>query len=89
MGFCTLDFLKGSMSKISAPEAGSYAGGIVSVGASLTLTEIGVLVGIATALLTFFLNAWYTRQKNAREQRLADLDAREREVRLAQLEAAK
>ncbi|QOY95608.1 hypothetical protein IM543_07080 [Massilia sp. UMI-21] len=77
------------MSKISAPELGSYAGGAVSVGASLTLTEIGVLVGIGTALLTFVLDAWYTRQKNAREQMLAELDRREREVRLAQMEAAK
>lgn len=77
------------MSKISAPEMGSYAGGVTAIGASLTLTQVGVLVGIFTALLTFLLNAWYTRQKNAREQRLADLELREREVRLAQLEAAK
>ncbi|QOY96322.1 holin [Massilia sp. UMI-21] len=77
------------MSKISAPEVGSYAGGVVSVGASLTLTEVGIIVGIVTALLTFGLNAWYTSKKNAREQKLADLDQREREVRLAQLEGAK
>lgn len=77
------------MSKLSAPEVGSYAGGAAAIGASLTLTQVGVLVGIFTALLTFFLNAWYTRQKNAREQKLADLEVREREVRLAQLEAAK
>jgi len=77
------------MTKISAPELGSYAGGAVSVAASLTLTEVGIIVGIVTALLTFILNAWYTRQKNAREQRLADLDAREREARLAQLETSK
>lgn len=75
------------MSKISAPEVGSYAGGATAIGASLTLTEIGVIVGILTALLTFLLNAWYTRQKNQREQALADLERREREVRLAQLEA--
>jgi len=77
------------MSKMSGPEVGSYAGGAVSVSAAFTLTEFGVAVGIITALLTFALNTWYTRQKNAREQRLADLDIREREVRLAQLEAAK
>ena len=77
------------MTKISAPEMGSYAGGVTAIGASLTLTEVGVLVGIFTALLTFLLNAWYTRQKNAREQRLADLELREREQRLAQLEAAR
>ena len=77
------------MTKISAPEVGSYAGGVTAIGASLTLTQVGVLVGIFTALLTFFLNAWYTRQKNAREQRLADLELQEREVRLSQLKAAK
>lgn len=75
------------MSKLSAPEVGSYAGGATAIGASLTLTEIGVIVGIATALLTFLLNAWYTRQRNERERILADLDRREREVRLALLEA--
>ena len=77
------------MSKISAPELGSYAGGVTAIGASLTLTDIGIIVGIGTALLTFALNAWYTRRKNAREQMLAELERREREVRLAQLEAAK
>lgn len=71
--------------KITPPEMGSYAGGAVAIGTSLTLTQVGILVGIVTALLTFCLNAWYTAKKNAREQRLADLEAREREVRLAQL----
>lgn len=77
------------MSKISAPELGSYAGGVTAIGASLTLTDIGIIVGIGTALLTFALNAWYTRRKNDREQILADLERREREARLAQLEVAK
>ncbi len=75
------------MSKISPPEMGSYAGGAVAIGTSLTLTEVGVVVGIATALLTFILNFLYMRRKDAREQRLADLEQREREVRLAQLQA--
>lgn len=77
------------MSKLSGPEVGSYAGGAVSVAASLTLTEVGIIVGIVTALLTFALNAWYTRRKNEREQMLAELERREREARLAQLEVAK
>lgn len=71
--------------KITPPEMGSYAGGAVAIGTSLTLTEVGIWVGIITALLTFGLNAWYTAKKNARESELADLDRREREVRLAQL----
>ena len=75
------------MSKISPPEMGSYAGGAVAIGTSLTLTEVGVVVGIATALLTFILNFLYMRRKDAREQLLADVELREREVRLAQLQA--
>lgn len=73
--------------KITPPEMGSYAGGAVAIGTSLTLTQVGIIVGIVTALLTFGLNAWYTSQKNAREKRLADLEQREREVRLARLQA--
>lgn len=56
------------MSKVNAVEAMSYAGGGVSIGAALTLTEIGVIVGIATAFLTFVLNAWYTYRKDQREK---------------------
>ena len=62
--------------------------GAVAIGTSLTLTQVGILVGIVTALLTFALNAWYTAKKNAREQRVADLEVREREVRIAQLAQA-
>jgi len=76
-----------SISKTTPPEVGSYAGAAVTVATSLTLTEFGVIVGIATALLTFVLNAWYTHQRNTREHLLAELDRREREVRLQQLQA--
>lgn len=60
----------------------SYAGSAVTIGASLTLTEIGVIVGIATALLTFLANAVYMYRKDRREQResdaaLARIEARE------------
>lgn len=75
------------MTKVTAPEMGSYAGAGTAIGASMTMTEIGVLIGIVTALLTFGLNVWYTRQKNARERMLADLERREREAHLAQLQA--
>ncbi|MCA1857462.1 phage holin family protein [Massilia oculi] len=60
------------MSKLSAPELGSYAGGATAIGASLTLTEIGVIVGIITALLTFAINAIYTYRRDRREQRETD-----------------
>jgi len=86
--------------KVTPPEMGSYAGGAVAIGTSLTLTQVGILVGIVTALLTFALNAWYASKKNAREQMLADfelrreqlltdLDVREREMRLARLQSDK
>lgn len=80
------------MAKITPPEVGSYAGAAVTVATSLTLTQFGVIVGIATALLTFALNARYTHQRNTRERQqvdierqLADLERRERELRLEQL----
>jgi uncharacterized membrane protein (DUF485 family) len=57
------------MSKLSAPEVVSYAGGATSIGASLTLTEIGVIVGIVTALLTFLVNVIYTYRRDQREER--------------------
>jgi len=63
----------------------SYTGGAVSICSALTLTDWGILVGIATALFTFGMNVWYTRQKNAREQRLADLEEQESKARLAAL----
>ncbi|UXC37206.1 phage holin family protein [Cupriavidus gilardii] len=55
------------MRQINPVEATSYAGAITSIGASLTLTDIGIIVGIVTALLTFGLNAWYMRRKDRRE----------------------
>ncbi|MCA7085854.1 phage holin family protein [Cupriavidus sp. DB3] len=55
------------MRQINPAEATSYAGAIASIGASLTLTDIGIIVGIVTALLTFGLNAWYMRRKDKRE----------------------
>ena len=60
------------MNKVTAPEVTSYAGGVASIGASLTLTQIGVVVGIVTALLTFAINAIYMYRKDQREQRESD-----------------
>jgi uncharacterized membrane protein (DUF485 family) len=56
------------MSRHSGPEVTSYAGAAVSVGSALTLTEIGVIIGIVTALLTFALNAVYMYRKDKREK---------------------
>lgn len=49
-------------------EVTSFAGAIVSIATSLTLTDIGVIIGIFTALLTCGLNVWYMRRKDRREQ---------------------
>ena len=57
------------MNQVSAPEAGSYAGAVVAIVASLTLTQWGIVVGILTALATFFLNAFYMRRRDQREER--------------------
>ena len=57
-----------TISRHAGPEITSYAGGIVSITSSLTLTDIGVIIGIATALLTFGLNAIYMYRKDRREQ---------------------
>jgi hypothetical protein len=56
------------MSKLTGTEASSYAGAAASIGASLTLTDIGIIVGIVTALLTFGLNAYYMYRRDKREQ---------------------
>lgn len=75
------------MNKPTLPEMTSYAGAAGSIGASMTLTQWGVIAGIVTALLTCAFNFAYMRRRDMREQMLADLDRREREVRLAQLAA--
>ncbi|MFD1556046.1 holin [Paraburkholderia silviterrae] len=65
--------------RVSPTEAASYAGSGVAMGASLTLTDIGVIVGIATACLTFALNAFFMWRKDQREQRESEERLREME----------
>lgn len=77
------------MSKLSAPEVGSVAGGVTAIGASLTLTQIGVIVGIVTALLTFGLNAIYMYRKDKREERETAAREREADAAIAKLEGEK
>jgi protein-L-isoaspartate O-methyltransferase len=57
----------------------SYVAGAASIGASLTLADVGAAVGIATAVLTCLTNTVYTWRRDRREQR-------ECEARLSQLE---
>ncbi|MCP3721717.1 phage holin family protein [Paraburkholderia sp. CNPSo 3272] len=65
--------------RVSASEATSYAGSAVSLGSALTLTDIGVIVGIGTAILTFGLNAYFMWRKDQREQRESDARLHEME----------
>ncbi len=51
--------------RMGASDAVSYAGAVASLGASITLEKLGVLVGIATAAGTFILN-WYYKRKSMR-----------------------
>lgn len=57
-----------SVTPKSGAEAGSYVGGVVSVASALTLTDVGVVIGIVTAVLTFLLNVFYQRRKDRREE---------------------
>ncbi|TCS35810.1 holin family protein (superfamily II) [Paucimonas lemoignei] len=70
-----------SLLKTNPVEAGSYTGAIISVVSSLTLTDIGIIIGIITALLTYAMNAFYAARKDKREQR-------EHEARMKALEGA-
>ena len=57
----------------------SYVAGMASIGASLSMADVGAAVGIATAVLTCLTNTVYTWRRDRREQR-------ECEARLAQLD---
>lgn len=76
-----------NVSKMSTTEMTSYAGGATAIGASLTLTEIGVIVGIVTALLTFAMNMYFTYRRDKREQLQREDDHRESQARIKALEA--
>jgi protein-S-isoprenylcysteine O-methyltransferase Ste14 len=53
----------------TAPEAGSYAGAVVAIVASMTLTQWGIIAGIITALVTCVANVVYMARKDRREER--------------------
>ena len=60
------------MNKPSVPEVAAYLAGMASIGASLTLTDVGALVGIAIAVLGFLANMFFTYRRDRREQRESD-----------------
>lgn len=53
-----------------AMSTASYAGATVSVISGLTLTDIGIIVGIVTAIITFAANMIYQHRKDKREHAL-------------------
>jgi protein-L-isoaspartate O-methyltransferase len=60
------------MDKPSIPEVAGYVAGMASIGASLTLTDVGAGVGIAIAVLGFLANMIVTYRRDRREQRESD-----------------
>ena len=64
---------------------GSYLGGAVSIMSALTLTNIGIIVGIATALLTYGTNLVYKARENARAEREDIRKEMEHQLRLESL----
>lgn len=67
------------MCKPHHSEITSIVAAMSSIGASLTLEQAGIAVGIITALVTCAVNALYTIRKDLREQRLADTQLRTRQ----------
>lgn len=57
------------MSKPSIPEVATYLAGMASIGASLSLSDLGAVVGIVLAVLSFFANTIFTYRRDRREQR--------------------
>lgn len=51
----------------------SYAGGATSVLSALTLTDVGIIVGIASALITLGFNIVYQRRRDKREAEAHEL----------------
>ncbi|EOG9916774.1 HP1 family phage holin [Pseudomonas aeruginosa] len=51
----------------------SYTGAGISVLSGLTLTDVGIIVGIATAILTFVANMVWQARKDRRERELNEL----------------
>jgi hypothetical protein len=61
------------MKNMTNMEVTSYAGSLASIGASLSFTDIGVIAGIVTALVTCAANVIYMARRDRREQRESDV----------------
>lgn len=62
-----------SMTDDRVMSAASYTGAGISVLSGLTLTDVGIIVGIATAILTFVANMVWQARKDRRERELNEL----------------
>jgi len=60
------------MNNSNIPDVADYLAGMASIGASLTLTDLGAAVGIAVAVLGFLANMIVTYRRDRREQRESD-----------------
>lgn len=69
------------MSRFSVPAVGSYTGSVGAIGASLTLGQIGILVGIVTAIITCCANFYFNRRRDQREQRQLELAEKARKAK--------
>ncbi|HFH4360034.1 TPA: HP1 family phage holin, partial [Pseudomonas aeruginosa] len=63
-----------SMTDDRVMSAASYTGAGISVLSGLTLTDVGIIVGIATAILTFIANIVWQVRKDRREKELYELE---------------
>lgn len=64
----------------------SYIAALGSIVSSLTLTDIGILVGIVTAIGTYLYQRKATQNREAREARQHELDE---QIKLIQLQRLK
>lgn len=69
-------------------EAASYGGSAISIGSAITLSQWGIIIGIAVCVATFLLNRADARRKRAVDAELARYAA-EREARDAKYAAEK
>lgn len=58
------------MLKLKFSELTSIVGALSSIGASLTLEQAGIIVGIVTAMVTCAINVLYMIRRDQREERM-------------------
>ncbi|WP_321868581.1 phage holin family protein [Paraburkholderia tropica] len=74
--------------KITTDAAASYGGAVASLTAGLTLQDIGVWIGIITALVTCFAHIYFSARRADLEERVANARIAEAQSHTAQGGAA-